>query len=40
MLGFEAQFACKKRKKRTKKELSTEELKEILRLGKQTGASQ
>ena len=39
MLGFEAQFACKKRKKRTKKELGIEELKEVLRLVKETGSS-
>ena len=32
MLGFEARFDCKKKRKRSKKELSCDELKELLRL--------
>ena len=39
MLGFEAQFGCKKRRKRTKKELGCDELKEILQLVREKGFS-
>ena len=40
MLGFEAQFACNKRKKRSKKELECDEIKAILDLVLKKAVSQ